>query len=115
MIRKKSAVALATLAFAAATLFPVQAQAVDVKPNNVSKISGSQSCPSGQRVYVTFSSNSGYSTLQVNGKTKGTSSSIYVYDTGLRSATWNVTGANIDYAKDYCRSGPFGNGGGGSF
>lgn len=115
MTKKKFTLALATVVFATATMFPVQAQAIEVQPLNTNKVSGSHSCPAGQRVGIRFSSNSSYSTLVVNGKVKGTSSFVYHYDTGLQSATWNVTGYDIDYAYDHCLKGPFADGGGGNF
>lgn len=83
---------------------------------SVSKISGSQTCPSGYYVYIQAWSNGPSMTLAVNGRAKISDNFVIAYNTKLRTATWNVSGASLATASDSCVKSDFsGGGGGGNF
>lgn len=68
----------------------------------VTKISGSRTCPINQTVRVQALANSGTITISINGIVKQTQTFAINYNTGMRTASWSVSGSDLATASDYC-------------
>jgi hypothetical protein len=102
------------LSFAGATFAVATVVAAGVAyagANDVTLVSGSQSCPIGHTVYVQVQV---YNSQQVNlyvpaskstpSQTTWINGTATTFYTNLQSTSWKVTGSNLGPVNDYCTS-----------